>query len=248
MKIELNCFRHSKLGSEAKTAENVRTRTPASRTFWRASKHLLQLRMETCKWSETSLICVESDLATPNVRTSKTRRDLRRTHNTITRSIINLIALQFLLWDKYTLLLLDSKTVFNPESLFGFWCPFSFSFFAQVNSSAPRRVYSYCWTTPNHLINKMWSLGWKIQLIQRSGSCTGSSHLCEQSPWRWVTVGSRNGNELNTSSGLPGQCMVRGYFCWRPSHRRWQQIFDFQHQQWDLVIGQRQGTAQQSLM
>lgn len=114
---------------------HTRIRTPASRAFWRASKHLLQLRMErqTRKWSETSLICVESDLATPNVRTSKTQWDLKRTHCTMTRSWINLISLDIQwhtystispLW--YSSILLHSKTAFNSESLSGFWCPFFF--------------------------------------------------------------------------------------------------------------------------
>lgn len=114
--------------------------------------------------------------------------------------------------DTNTLWLLARKTTFTSESLYGFLCTFFIFLFFSVSmrKSAPRRVYSYCWTTPNHLINEMWSLGWKIQLIQRSGSCTGCSHLCEQSPWRWVSVGSKNGNELNTSSGLPGRAGWEG--------------------------------------
>lgn len=124
------------------TCAHTCIRTPASRAFWRASKHLLQLRMErqTRKWSETSLICVESDLATPNVRTSKTQWDLRRTHSTMTRSWINLISLdihtvQFLPCDKYSLILMHSKTAFNSESLSGFWCPIYIFFFVSTTTS-----------------------------------------------------------------------------------------------------------------
>lgn len=46
---------------------DTHTHTHLLVAFWRVSKHLLQSRMErrVHKWSETSLICVERDLATP---------------------------------------------------------------------------------------------------------------------------------------------------------------------------------------
>lgn len=55
---------------------------------------------QTHKWSETSLICVESDLATPNVHTSNTQWDLKHTYSTMTRWI-NLISLD-IHWHTYT--------------------------------------------------------------------------------------------------------------------------------------------------
>lgn len=61
--------------------------------FWRASKHLLQLwmRRQVRRWSETSLICVERDLATRlPIGTLQRQKDLKLNDNMIIQGWINL--------------------------------------------------------------------------------------------------------------------------------------------------------------